>query len=188
MKTSRRNPFAAFAATLTFAAAAAAQTTGVAGINDYTINGSVPGSQSCTSLCLPSPTVLTMSVNTIPGTAVIVVWTDCPCRGCAIPWPANSCAPSIPNGIIPACLTTNQSIDFFPVPGCSILFQATLIANAAGVASMTVTVPPLSAGTVPCGPNTRLTSQAVVIAPCGVGGLPLGPGPFVLSQAYDVGF
>lgn len=165
-----------------------AQVTGVPGINDYTINGSTSGSQSCTALCMPSPLLLTMAVNTVPGAPVVIVWTDCPCRGCAVPWPANACTPAIPFGTIPACLTTNQSLDFFPVPGCNILFQATLIANAAGVASLTVAVPPLSAGTVPCGPNTRLSTQAVVIDPCGVGGLPLGPGPFVLTQAYDVGF
>ena len=74
---------------LTIAAAPAlAQTTGVPGINDYTINTFTSGSQSCTQLCIPTPATITMSVNTTPGAFVIIYWTDCPCRGCSIRRPA----------------------------------------------------------------------------------------------------
>ncbi len=177
-----------FALALACAGSAVAQVTGVPGINDYTLNGLVSGSQSCTSLCFPSPTTLTMAVNTTPGAPVIVYWTTCPCRGCSVPWPPNACAPGIPLGFLPGCTATNQSIDFFPAAGCAVVFSATLIANAAGIASLTVTVPLLSGGTVPCSPNVRLSTQAVVLDLCGVGGPPVGPGPFVLTQAYDVGF
>ena len=170
-------------------ARANAQVTGVPGINDYTLNGSTSGSTSCTTLCMPAPLNLTMAVSTVPNAPVVVFWTDCPCRGCSIPWPPNACAPAIPFGSIPACSLTNQSIDFFPVPNCQILFQFTLIANSAGVASLTLSVPPLNLGTVPCAPgNPTLATQAVVLDPCGVGGFPVGPGPFVLTQAYDVAF
>lgn len=184
-------PFSNLLRILTLAAVAAplaAQTTGVAGINDYTVNGSTPGSSSCPAVCIPTPGTITMTVNTVPGAFVIFVWTDCPCTGCAIPWAANVCTPSIPNGTSSACASTNQSLDFLPVPGCNILFTGTAFANAAGLASIVLTVGSLGNGTVPCGPFNRLSTQAVVFDPCGVGGIPLGAGPFVVTQAYDVGF
>ena len=165
-----------------------AQVTGVPGKNDYTINGSTSGSQSCNTLCLPSPVVMNLSVNTVPGNLVIIVFTDCPCRGCSIPWPSNTCSPALPLGFIPPCNTTNQSIDFFPIPGCNIVWSATLVADAAGNANISVAVPPILAGTVPCTLNTTLSTQAVIFDPCGLGDAPLGAGPFVLSQAYSVGF
>ncbi|MGE3171631.1 MAG: hypothetical protein AB7O97_03335 [Planctomycetota bacterium] len=166
----------------------AAQTTGVPGINDYTLNGLTSGSQSCTQLCFPSPVTLTMSVQTVPGAFVVILWTSCPCRGCVAPWPPNACAPAIPLGTLPACSATNQSLDIFFNTGCATVFSTTLVANAAGVASLTVSVPLIAAGTVPCTPLTSLSTQAVVFDLCGVGGPPIGPGPFVLTQAYDVGF
>jgi len=170
-------------------ARANAQVTGVPGINDYTLNGFTSGSTSCTSLCFPSPVTLTMAVHTAPGNLAIAFWTDCPCRGCSIPWPPNACAPSIPLGSVPACSLTNQSIDFFPVPSCSILFSFTMVANSAGFASTTISVPLINFGTVPCAPtNPTFSTQAVVLDLCGNGGVPVGPGPFVLTQAYDVGF
>jgi hypothetical protein len=168
------------------APAAVAQVTGVAGINDYTLNGLVPGSTSCTSLCFASPLTLTMTVQASVGSVVVIVWTDCPCRGCSIPWPPNACFPAIPLGPLPPCATTNQSVDFLPVPGCNILFQATVFANSAGVASINVSVPSIGIASSPC--SVRLSTQAVVLDPCGNGGIPLGPGPFVMTQAYDVGF
>jgi hypothetical protein len=53
---------------------------------------------------------------------------------------------------------------------------------------MTINVPLLSPGTVPCTALSSFSTQAVVLDLCGVGGPPVGPGPFVLTQAYDVGF
>lgn len=176
---------------LTLAAALApltAQVTGVAGINDYTVNGVAPGSQSCTQVCIPTPGTINMNVNTVPGAFVVIVFTDCPCRGCAIPWAPNACIPGIPNGIVPACAATNQSIDFFPIPGCNVIWSGTTIANAAGLANITLTVPFIGFGTVPCTLNNLFSTQAIVFDPCGVGGVPIGPGPFVLTQAYDVLF
>lgn len=178
--------FSTIAAVLLPIASAVAQTTGVPGINDYTLNGLVSGSSSCTQLCFATPTNLTMAVQTVPGAIAVVVWTDCPCRGCAFPWPANTCVPPIPFGTAAPCSATNQSLDFVPIPGCNILFQGFLFANAAGLASQTLALPPLGSSAQPCA--LRFTTQAVVLDPCGLGGPPLGAGPFVLTQAYDVGF
>jgi hypothetical protein len=68
---------------------------------------------------------------------------------------------------------------------CPILFTAFVITNAAGIASVTITIPPLS--TLPC-TMAPLSTQAVVLDPCGVGGPPAGPGPFVLTQGYSIRF
>lgn len=165
-----------------------AQVTGVFGINDYTVNGVAPGSQSCTPVCIPTPGLITMNVDTVPGAFVVVVFTDCPCRGCSIPWGPNACTPAIPNGVIPQCATTNQSIDFFPIPGCGIIWSGTAVANAAGQATIVLSVPLIGTATVPCAVNQLFSTQAIVFDPCGVGGVPIGPGPFVLTQAYDVLF
>jgi hypothetical protein len=165
---------------------ARAQTTGVAGRNDYTINGSTPGSTSCPLLCFPSPATLNLWVTTVPGNPVIVIWNGCPCRPCVTPWPPNGCVPPIPPATFPPCSsTTNQSIDMLIAAPCPILFSAFLLANSAGLASMTLTIPLLS--TPPC-TMPPISTQAVVIDPCGVGGPPAGPGPFVLTQAYSVRF
>ena len=162
-----------------------AQVTGVPFMNDYTLNGLTSGSQSCTPLCFPSPVTLTMTVTTPPGAFVVVFWMNCPCNGCALPWPPNACTPAIPNGI-GACATTNQSIDLNLV--CTVIFNPVMTANSAGFASMTISVPLLSPGIVPCTAFSTFSTQAVVLDLCGVGGPPVGPGPFVLTQAYDVGF
>jgi len=165
---------------------APAQVTGVPGINDYTINGLGSGGTSCIPLCIPSPTTLTLVVNTVPGNAVIVFFSDCPCRGCSFPWLPNACVPPIPPALAPPCSgLTNQSIDiFFGVPGCTIVFSQFLFANAAGVASLVLPVPPF--GSVPC--SALFSTQSLVFDLCGTGGSPPGPGPFVLTQAYSIAF
>lgn len=164
---------------------ATAQVTGVPGINDYTLNGLVSGSTSCTPLCIPSPVPLTMTVNTAPGNGVMIFFTDCPCRSCAFPWPPNTCFPGIPPAPTPPCNgATNQSLDLFVAAPCVIIYSAFLVANAAGIASQTVLVPGFTTG--PCG--ALFTTQAIVIDPCGNGGFPIGPGPFVMTQAYNIAF
>ncbi len=171
---------------LLLAAGARAQTTGVPGMNDYTINGLTSGSSSCTQLCFASPLTLNMVVSGPPNSAAMIFWTDCPCRGCAIPWPANPCVPAIPFGTLLPCAATNQSLDFLPIPGCQVLFSAFVLTNTAGVAAVSLNVPLIGNSAQPC--SLRFSTQAAVIDPCGVGGPPIGPGPFVLTQAYDVGF
>ena len=169
------------------AASAAAQVTGVPGINDYTINGFVSGSTSCTPMCFPTGgIVLNLNVSTAPGNPVLVLFSDCPCRGCSFPWFPNTCTPAIPPAFMPPCnSTTNQSIDIFLLATpCSIVWSQFLFANAAGQANLILPVPTFT--TPPC--TQVLSTQAVVFDVCGTGGNPPGPGPFVMTQAYSVAF
>jgi hypothetical protein len=171
--------------TALLASPAPAQTTGVAGINDYTINGLTAGSTSCPNLCFPAPTVLTLSVSTAPGNPVMMFFTPCACRVCSVAWFANGCLPLIPPALTPPCNgTTNQSLDMALSIGCPIVYSAFLIADAAGIANLTLSVPTF--GTAPCA--ATFSTQAVVFDVCGTGGNPVGPGPFVLTQAYTVNF
>lgn len=163
------------------AALATAQTTGVPGINDYTINGSAcSGSPSCTTCCFATPASLNCSVSTAPGNFVIIVWSFCPCSAGFVCGPPNACLPPIP---LSACgSTSNQSFDM--MLGC-VMTTFWASANTAGVASFTLNIPNLGPA-APCsiGP---LSTQALVLDTCGLG-TPLFPGPFVLTQAYDVFF
>jgi hypothetical protein len=54
--------------TVVFLGAVGAQTTGVPGINDFTVNGIGSGTTSCNLIVTPSPCVL--NVNTVPGMRV----------------------------------------------------------------------------------------------------------------------
>jgi hypothetical protein len=163
----------------------AAQVTGVPGINDYTINGLVSGSTSCTPICIPGPATLTLSVSTAVGNAACIVFNTCPCTPCAFPWPTNACVPAIPPALSPPCSgATNQSIDMLLGGNCLIAFSAFVFANTAGIASLTITVPGFSTG--PC--TAVFSTQAVVFDFCGAGGPPIGPGPFVTTQGYSIAF
>lgn len=171
---------------LLMALTARAQVTGVAGINDYTINGSIPGSTSCNNICLPPPVTVVMQVSTVPNTAVFFIWNPCPCRACVTPWTLNSCLPVIPLATIPPCSgTTNQSLDMLLSPNCPIIWSGLAISSAAGIATISIPIPPLT--TLPCA-GPRFSTQAVVVNTCGTGGPPAGPGPFVLTQAYNLVF
>ena len=158
---------------------AIAQTTGVPGINDYTISGSLSGSASCTTLCFATPANLNLNVSTAPGNLVIFAWSFCPCFGGFVCGGPNACFPTIPTT---ACgSSTNQSLDL--QLGC-VLTTFSAVANATGNASMLLPIP--SIGPLPpC--SFPMASQALILDPCGVG-LSILPGPFVLSQAYDVLF
>jgi hypothetical protein len=172
---------------LGLAAATAAQTTGIPGLNDYTINGVVSGSATtCLPMCFTTPTTLSLDVSTLPTNAVLFVITDCPCRLCAIPWTPNACLPPLPPAPFPPCNGgTNQSLDIFlAAPGCTILWSSFAFPNAAGLASVALPIPTFS--TPPC--QALFSTQAIVFDFCGTGGIPVGPGPFVLTQAYTLAF
>jgi hypothetical protein len=160
---------------------AAAQVTGVPGINDYTINAPVcAGSPSCTTCCFQTPVALNCNVSTTPGNLVVVIWSFCPCFAGFACGPINACVPPIPNT---ACgSTTNQSLDL--QLGC-VMTTFVGVANTAGIAPVTLNIPNLGPA-LPCsiGP---LSTQAVVLDPCGLG-VAAFPGPFVATQAYDVWF
>ncbi|MFY9344210.1 MAG: hypothetical protein WAT39_17090 [Planctomycetota bacterium] len=159
---------------------AAAQTTGIANKNDYTINALTPGSVSCTTLCFQTPVALNCSVSTAAGNPVIFAWSFCPCFAgftCEAP---NTCVPAIPATACAA--TTNQSFDL--QLGCVLsLFAGVSTAGAIG-SSMTLNIPNIGPA-APC--SVQLATQAVVLDTCGLG-LSFLPGPLVLTQAYNVLF
>lgn len=156
-----------------------AQTTGVIGINDYTINSSTSGATSCTTQCYTTPVSLSLDVSTAPGNFVIYIWSFCPCSAGFVCGGPNACLPGIP---FTACgATTNQSLDL--QLGCVITFFGPAMANSAGIANFVLPIPTLSLP--PC--SFPLATQALILDVCGVG-LPILPGPWVLSQSYDVLF
>ncbi len=166
-------------ASLATAALGFAQTTGVVGINDYTINSAGSGSTSCTTQCYNTSVTLNLNVSTAPGNFVIFAWSFCPCSAGFVCGGPNACLPAIP---FTACgSTTNQSLDL--QLGCVVMFFGPVAANTAGNASLPLSIPTLSLP--PC--SFPLATQAVIIDLCGVG-LSILPGPFVLSQSYDVLF
>jgi hypothetical protein len=162
---------------------AVAQTTGVPGINHYTIMGGgaiCNGSPSCTTCCFFTPVTLACNVSTAPGNLVVILWSFCPCTAGFLCGPINACVPAIPNT---ACTsTTNQSFDL--ALGC-VMTTFVGVANTTGNATVNISFPTLGPA-APCsiGP---LGTQAVVLDPCGLG-VTIFPGPFVATQAYDVSF
>jgi len=164
---------------LTLAVPVLAQTAGVVGINDYTINSLGSLSTSCTTQCYATPINLGLNVSTAPGNFVMFLWSFCPCFGGFVCGAPNPCLPSIP---FTACgSTTNQSLDL--QLGCVLMTFGPVQANTAGNASLILPIPLL--GLSPC--SFPLATQAVILDLCGVG-LPILPGPFVFSQSYDVLF
>jgi hypothetical protein len=119
----------------------AAQTTGCANFNAYTINGQNPGSTSCQNLVFPSSSSLTFSVSTSStATFVSLVFTFCPCTPAAITFPP--------------CGTKIQTVDLDLT--CPLVAVSGI--PVAGV--FTFTVPPFG-----CPGVTVLSTQAVVIDP-----------------------
>ncbi|MBL8735016.1 MAG: hypothetical protein JNL12_01185 [Planctomycetes bacterium] len=163
------------------AGAAVAQTTGVPGMNDLTVNWAGSGSTSCTSMCFPGGNVtLNLDVSAPPGATAFLLLSFCPCTTCSLPGPANGCFPTIP---ATACGGSNQSLDLDMSPPCGIVAVVPVAVNSAGTLGTQVPIPPLAGP--PC--TTALAIQAVVIDPCGAGVFAM-PGPFVLTQAYTLWF
>lgn len=162
--------------------AAFAQTTGVVGINDLTVNAMGSGSTSCTPLCFPNGNVtLNFDVSAPAGSVALLLFNFCPCSPCSLPGPSNACLPAIP---ATACGGSNQSLDLDMTAACGIAFTVPVTLTTAGTLSAAVPIPPIP-GT-PCASLT-LSTQAVIIDPCGLG-IFAAPGPFVLSQAYTLQF
>src|ERR1043166_3609049 len=112
-----------------FGAAAAAQTTGVPGINDYTITcagcatgapagcgfapgglGGISGSTSCPTLTFDMTIggTLNFGVSSIPGSPITIFYNFCPCFPCYALLPPANCA-AIP--FTTCSTTTNQTVD-----------------------------------------------------------------------------
>lgn len=167
-------------ASLAIAALGRAQTTGVPGINDYTINSpTCSGSPSCQTCCFATPVTLSCNVSTAPGNVAVIVWSFCPCSAGFMCGGTNACVPAIPTT---ACgNTTNTSYDL--ILGC-VSSTFVVVANGSGNATLSLPIPSIGPAP-PC--SVTLSSQAVVIDPCGLG-VALFPGPFVTTQAYSVNF
>lgn len=163
----RRTVLATVAA-LSLATVPAAQgTSGIAGFNDYTVGGLTPASSSCTVLSpFPAgPTVFML--NTQPNAPAVFFFNiNCPCRACLLPWfPAFVC----PVPALPCMPTTNSAFELDTSSGGCGFVSAPVTADPAGIATLTVVLPPTS----------RFSTQALALVPCA------GPG-LVWSQAYTV--
>ncbi|MEO6593895.1 MAG: hypothetical protein ABIP94_03990 [Planctomycetota bacterium] len=163
-------------------ASALAQTTGVVGTNDYTINGNGSGGTSCVPLCFPNGGVtLNLAVSAPLGAIAIAFFNFCPCLPCQLPGPSNACVPTIP---ATACGGSNQSFDMDLSPPCGLPFNFTLTVNTAGVYAASIPIPPLPG--LPCSVVT-LSTQVIIFNSCGLGTFAV-PGPFILTQAFTINF
>ncbi len=164
-------------------APAFAQTTGVVGINDLTINSLGSGTTSCAPLCFPGGnTVLNFAVSAPLGAIGFVFINFCPCLPCQLSGPSNACVPAIP---ATACGLSNQSFDMDLSPPCGLPVTLTLIPNSAGVYAASIAIPPLPG--LPCSGVWTISAQAMVFNGCGLGVFAV-PGPFVLTQAFTINF
>ncbi len=157
---------------LALAPSVASQTTGVPGLNDYTVNGHTSGSTSCQSVDLVIGSVAEFRVDTgVPGTMVAFMFSFCPCEPCWFRMPPVGCG-----GLIPwtACVVnpSNQSIDINLSAGCGPV-AVFLPTDGAGVATFALPIPPSALGIL------FSTQAAIVGNPCS------GPFP-LLTQAYDL--
>ena len=161
---------------------ALAQTTGVVGINDLTINSLGSGTTSCASFCFPNGGVtLNMMVTSPPGSFAIALFNFCPCQVCSLPGPSNTCVPAIP---ATACGPSNQSLDLDLTAACGLSVIMVMPPSTAGTPFLSVPIPTLPGP--PCA-TASLTVQAVVLDPCGLGLFAL-PGPLVMTQAITLLF
>ncbi|MFY9343050.1 MAG: hypothetical protein WAT39_11205 [Planctomycetota bacterium] len=162
---------------------ALAQTTGVVGSNDYTVNALGSGGTSCVNLCFPGGNVvLTLSLAAPLGAIAIAFFNFCPCLPCQLPAPANACVPPIP---LTACGLSNQSFDMDLSPPCGLPVSVTMFATAAGVYQASLVIPPLPGP--PCSGLWQLSTQAIAFSSCGLGTFTV-PGPYVISQAFTLNF
>jgi hypothetical protein len=164
------------------AGSAAAQTTGVPGINDLTMNSIGSGATSCVTQCYPNGNVtLTYMVSVAPGAIPFVMFNFCPCLPCSLTAPSNFCSPAIP---ATACFGSNQSLDLDLNAACGPVLFLPVGPTTTGVVGVSITVPPIPGP--PC-TNVALTAQAMILDLCGAG-LTVAPGPFVFSQAITALF
>lgn len=174
-----RHSLVSFVAT---AGLALAQTTGVPGINDYTVNSLGSGTTSCTTLCFPGGGLTLNFQLSAPGGALgLVMINFCPCLTCQLQGPPNTCFPTIPTT---ACGLSNQSLDLDLSPPCGIPFSQVALPNSAGILTVSVPIPAFTG--VPC-TNAVISTQAIVFDACGLG-LFAVPGPFVFTQSFTIWF
>ncbi len=163
---------------------AAAQTTGVPFINDYTVGGVGSGSTSCTSVPIPGgglavPFTVTASAPGLPvfifASVSLVPGAVCLCVPCTLGVAPSPC----PIPTFTACpATTNQSIDLvLGTPSCALLMMPGVTGldpagGPGGVFTATIALPPF----------VSFSTQAVVVDPlCATPAFGV-----VFTQAYDV--
>ena len=115
-----------------------AQTTGIPGFNDYTINALGSGSTSCTSLTFITPLTLTFQVSGAPVTPVMIYLSFAPC----IPAPPTSLS----------CQGTSLNLATIPPP-FPLAFGFT---NFAGIYTFSLPLPPIS-------PPITVATQSILL-------------------------
>jgi hypothetical protein len=167
------------------------QTTGIPGLNDFTVTcagcgtgsfpacwgpgpsggtGGVSGSTSCTTLYfdVSAGGTFTLAVTALPGSTVTIFNNPCACSPCFLPLPPICGIPFTSCGN-----TTNLSVDLNLSCGINILFSGG--ANTAGIYANTITIPPLPPGTC-----IQMGIQAAISGSISCAG------PFIVSQAYTL--
>ena len=146
-------------------ALAAAQTTGVPFVNDYTIGGFGSGATSCNAITLGSGTY-SFTVTSSPNLAVVYFIDLCPCSPCWLPLPSVTC--TIPTT---ACFGSNQSIDIDLSSACPV-FAFPGVTDAFGISTVTL----------PYGGNPPFSTQVAILGhPTCVSSLGL-----LVTQAHQV--
>ena len=154
-----------------FSTSTSAQTTGFAGINDYTVDGIGAGSTSSWVVAVASGSDVKFNVHTEPGAPVLFAFSPC------LSTPGAVCAGFSTCTFLPATAcggTANQSIDLNL--GCG-LSNVVEVADATGNASIAVPLPASAAG-------LTFSTQAYILPPDGPCPGTVLPG--LLTQAYDV--
>lgn len=151
-------------------ATAAQGTTGIPGVNDYLVAGATSGAASCTVRFPVGPGPTPFSISTAPSAPVVFLFNvgaGCLCKSCFFPW-----TPSTGCGMLPmACFTaSNQAFELDTTFSGCLLLTATATANTAGIATITINLPP--------GPY-RFSTQGVLLHPCDASTL-------IFTQAYNV--
>jgi hypothetical protein len=161
---------------LTLNASLAAQTPGVAGVNDYWITpGGTPGGVSCKFVNIVTPTTMTLNVSAAPNTPFVIVWSTCPCIPCS-PVPAFGTSGCLP-GPSSACGSSNQFLEVGLMSSC-LTFTMTGVTSTAGTAAIPILVPPAS-------PPFRMSSQVALL---GAPSCVVAPFSLLLSQGWNVSF
>lgn len=134
-----------------------AQTTGVPGFNDLTVNALGSGTTSCSApIVMAGGGLVNLSISTAPGVPAVYLFTPfCRCQPPFFPLPPSS---SCPIPFTAGGGTTNQSIDLLLSPNCTLL-NFVVPANAAGFANVSFTLPP----------GFVLGVQGASIHPCATG-------------------
>ena len=156
------------AATFLAPAVSVAQTTGVPGFNDLTVNGLGSGTTSCSApISMSGGGVATMEVSTAPSVPVVLLFTPfCRCQPPFFPLPPST---SCPIPFTAGGGASNQSVDLLLSPNC-ILLNFVTNSDAAGMVDLPLPLPP----------SFVLGVQAASLHPCATGF------PVLFTQAHTI--